>query len=244
MKLKSLFPIGFAVLSISGLATAQEPSSPGTAQATSNLSDSAHNSEDGAPPLLQLTIRIEHDWKSPQGIVVDHFTDHSLGTVVGPRTILTHNHFDPNLGRLHHESLTFTDRSGSLIFVSATGVMLEPINWGTMLVNLPGGSMAPAASLADQATIAGLVAGDTLTVAYWDDTDQQFAQQNFYILKIGDGVATLADPGRVVNQGDSGGGAYFEGKLMGNTWSVNVDQNCQPTGSFNVALLPPEVLSG
>ena len=54
-------------------------------------------------------------------------------------------------------------------------------------------------------------------------------------------MATLADPVRIINPGDSGGGVFFNGQLIGNTWSYNADVNGNPLGSFNVALVPAQV---
>jgi hypothetical protein len=52
-------------------------------------------------------------------------------------------------------------------------------------------------------------------------------------------VATLVDPHLVIRTGDSGGGIYLDGKLIGNTWARYVDStDGRPLGAFNVALLP------
>jgi len=51
----------------------------------------------------------------------------------------------------------------------------------------------------------------------------------------------LSDPNRVINVGDSGGGVYFEGQLVGNTWSIHCDTGGNPVGYFDVALLPSQV---
>jgi hypothetical protein len=57
------------------------------------------------------------------------------------------------------------------------------------------------------------------------------------------GVLTLADPGKVINGGDSGGGAFYRGELVGNTQSVVLDLQRQPVGLFNVALVAPARLA-
>ena len=62
-------------------------------------------------------------------------------------------------------------------------------------------------------------------------------------MRIQNGVAQLADPWHVINSGDSGGGSYFNGKLVGNIWSINLDRDRQAAGSFNIALLPSQVLA-
>jgi hypothetical protein len=78
-------------------------------------------------------------------------------------------------------------------------------------------------------------------VNYWDDTARRIAQRDFQVVQIKDGIAQLADPGLVINSGDSGGGVYFNGKLVGNIWSINLDSSRQAAGSFNAALVPAQV---
>jgi hypothetical protein len=75
-------------------------------------------------------------------------------------------------------------------------------------------------------------------VSYWDDELSQLVQDDFTIAEIREGVATLLDPERRINTGDSGGGAFFEGHLVGNVWSINTLADGVPAGSFRVALLP------
>jgi hypothetical protein len=63
----------------------------------------------------------------------------------------------------------------------------------------------------------------------------------FQIVQIKDGIAQLADPSCIINSGDSGGGAYLSGDLVGNIWSIDLDSDRRAAGSFNVALLPSQV---
>jgi hypothetical protein len=95
--------------------------------------------------------------------------------------------------------------------------------------------------LADKSALNQLSTGDWLTVNYWDNARQQLAVKDFRLIKTVNGIATLADPERVINPGDSGGGVFFDGHLIGNTWSYNADVSGNPLGSFNVALVPQQV---
>jgi hypothetical protein len=101
-----------------------------------------------------------------------------------------------------------------------------------------GGSSAP---VADQATIQGLGTGDTITVVFWEDVAGQLAQATFTIAATAPGTITLSDPGHVINGGDSGGGAFYQGELIGNTWGFLVDQNREALGLVTVALLPEKI---
>ena len=115
------------------------------------------------------------------------------------------------------------------------------IDKGTLLLRLPDTIDLTALPLADQAAMKHLTAGAWLTVNYWDNANQRLATQDFQLIKTANGIATLADPTQVINPGDSGGGVFFEGHLIGNTWSYNADVNGNPLGSFNVALVPQQV---
>ena len=57
------------------------------------------------------------------------------------------------------------------------------------------------------------------------------------------GLAKLADPDRLIRPGDSGGGAFFDNQLVGNTWSIDMDPAGNSLGAFNVALVPFQVIN-
>ncbi len=112
---------------------------------------------------------------------------------------------------------------------------------GTRLLQLPVSIALTAAALAEPPLINQLAPDDWLTVNYWDDANSRLATRAFKFIQMKNGVATLADPEHVINPGDSGGGVYFEGRLIGNTWSYNADTAGNSLGSFNVALVPAQV---
>jgi hypothetical protein len=99
----------------------------------------------------------------------------------------------------------------------------------------------PTAALASTADLRQLKVGNTLSVNYWDDTRSQLAQHDFQIIQLKDNIARLADPDRLIRPGDSGGGVYLNSRLIGNVWSIDLDSERRPAGSFNVALLPARV---
>jgi len=56
-------------------------------------------------------------------------------------------------------------------------------------------------------------------------------------------VATLSDPLGLIRPGDSGGGVYLNGQLVGNTWSIYAGTDTKrPSGAFNVALVPAKAM--
>lgn len=123
----------------------------------------------------------------------------------------------------------------------AAAVAFIPIARDTALIRLPAQLAVASMPLADVATMNALRPGRWLAVTYWDDERQQLARQSFQIMTTGVDFVTLADPDCMINPGDSGGGVYFQGALIGHVSSRNVDRAGQPTGSFNVELAPPEI---
>lgn len=191
----------------------------------------------------QPTVQIIHTREQQQGNSIVIYQGKSLGTVIGPHLILTHNHFGADLGTSPSEKLTFVDNAGRATRVRVADVKLMVAGNGTLLIRLPNTITLVAARLGDQEMVNQLTAGAWLTVTYWDDAAQRQAAKAFKFIQMANGVATLADPDHTINPGDSGGGVYFEGRLIGNTWSYNATPNGDPLGSFNVALVPQQVAS-
>jgi hypothetical protein len=225
MKAALIFFSVLVVLSVNSLGLAQE----------SNPHNPAFGVVDGTSPSA---VKIEHTWEWQEGNLIYRTTQPSLGTVVGPNVILTHNHFGQLPGAHQNESMTFRGKNGERVQVQYADLETTPVDEGTMLLRLPAGLTLPAAPLADRSVIDRLAAGNWLTVIYWDDVNSRIRQQSFQIAGIENGVVTLADPNRLINKGDSGGGVYYEGQLVGNTWSIHRDTSGNPVGYFNVALLP------
>ena len=172
--------------------------------------------------------------------VVD-VTGESLGTFIAPNFILTHNHFGSTPGHHACDALVIADIAGHAWRWRATDVQLMAIDAGTSLIRLPNKLLAPCAPLAESTSLPNLPVGAWVTVTYWDDTTGRITQRDFQVVQIKDGIAQLADPGLVINSGDSGGGVYFNGKLVGNIWSINLDTAGRAAGSFNAALVPTQV---
>jgi len=199
------------------------------------------NPTEQAQACASSVIRIEHTYVTHDGISAYRRGGFSLGTAVAPNIILTHNHFHKPPEPVQDETLTFLDLTRAALSLPVEGLPFVAIDGGTALIYLPDTVTLPGAPLGDRSTIDHLAAGDRLTVCYWDDDGGRVVQQDFEIIRIEDGAATLADPDRIINPGDSGGGAFFEGRLVGNTWAMHADSKGNPTGTFDVALLPAQV---
>ncbi len=195
---------------------------------------------DGAPVGTSLTygLQIEHTWWEQDADSLDRISGFSLGTAIGAHTLLTHNHFSQPGGEGSGEMMKFVDVDGHEVELAVADLILQPMDDGTLLIHIPGYMSLNSAPVADCAAIGQLGLGDWLTVSYWNDDAAQFAQQDFMILRVQDGLATLLDPERRINPGDSGGGAYFHGQLVGNTWLIYKLFGNIPIGAFQVALLP------
>jgi hypothetical protein len=191
-----------------------------------------------AADVTQSTVIIRHTWKQMRSDGRYDISAKSLGTAIGPDLILTHNHFDQPLGHLPKELFTFDDAVGRTISWRPNDLQLTVSNAGTTLLRLPAGTFATHARPANGTTLKRLVVGVWLTVCYWDDRTGGLAQRKFQITHIKDGLVKLADPDRLINSGDSGGGAFLDDQLVGNTWSIDMDRADNPQGAFNVALIP------
>ena len=188
---------------------------------------------------LSPQVRIVHTWIDHNNGTPYCLTEFALGTAVGPNVILTHDHLNIQPKGRESETMTFTAPAGQEFTLSMSGLTLRPIDAGTLIIYLPNYVSLGAAALGDQNTLSQLAEGEWLQVDYWDDLNQCFVQGNFQIQRLENGVATLADPHLVIRAGDSGGGIYVDGKLIGNTWARYVDPtDGRPLGEFDIALLP------
>ena len=270
---------------LSGLISAcGSPRSAAADPAMTPIPMPASETSSASAAISPASVRIVHRWNEHRDGAVYPHLGYSLGTVIGPAVILTHNHFEFQPESDAGETLTFITRTGQVFtlpiskshqitigcahtlsllgaeahklaafYVAANTGCMDPhsetavaafsVDGGTQIIHLPGDIPLAPASIGDPAILDQLAEGKWLTVDYWDEASQRLARGNFQITKLEQGVATLADPLRLIRPGDSGGGAYLNGQLVGNTWSIYADLDTrQPAGTFNVALVPTEAL--
>ena len=68
--------------------------------------------EPGSALSLQPIVHILHTQKQDKGNLTYIHSSDSLGTVIGPHLILTHNHFGATFGTLPDETLDISDSTG------------------------------------------------------------------------------------------------------------------------------------
>ena len=93
--------------------------------------------EPGSVSSLQAIVQIIHTREQRKGNSLLIQEGASLGTVIGPHLVLTHNHFGATLGTLPNETFTFTDSTGLTFRVRVDEVKRIAIDKGTLLLRLP-----------------------------------------------------------------------------------------------------------
>ncbi len=162
----------------------------------------------------------------------------SLGTAIGPDLVLTHNHFHMPAGHLQSEATVFVNGAGQAVSTSDADLNTLIVYGDLTVFRTPRQLQSSTAPVASRGVIDSLLVDDWLAVNYLDDASDRILSKEFQIIRVQAGLVTLADPETIINQGDSGGGAFLHGELVGCTQSINVDEDGQPTGRFNVGLLP------
>lgn len=169
----------------------------------------------------------------------------SQGTLLAGNRLLTHHHYDPALESLESLALTLTDAKGN-----QTHVMVDPnriivFDASTAIIPLPEDFSVGNGFPTLNTTEVSLQAGEMVTVIYLSDT-HQLVQTQFpvvmYTVEPNGGLTSLIleDQQLVIEPGDSGGGVYYHGMLIGNLWAIGPT----PTGSqyVRVGLVPDEVM--
>lgn len=143
-----------------------------------------------------------------------------LGTKVDQHTVLTHNHFgsqahfcmiDPSAPE-QHVDIAIKQDSRAMGFG-------DPYGEQTLLVDTSEALKGTSAALASLQMMNQMTVGEFVQVVYWDDELSELAITSFQISGfLGDSVLVLNDPDDIINQGDSGGGVFYQGALVGNTW--------------------------
>jgi len=177
----------------------------------------------------------------------------SLGTVVqvekgGNVVLLSHNHhFElPLASGSSTEHLLFHSVRGVQKDITLTNVEVSSQHETTRLT-FPthdltlwfGKRLTPAQSV-DAATLESIQVGEGLAVTFWDETTQEFGITTLRIVDIDweGGAFKLADPDKIINKGDSGGGVFYNGLLVGNNWAIQHHTDNIPGQTVVVAINP------
>ena len=180
-------------------------------------------------------------------------TSRGFGTVVqyeGRRFILTHNHWSIPAAELSRVAFRNGAGDGLLVLDGAAFYgLVRYADGGTMLLDAPVGlSEVSAAELGDRAALA---VGDTVWLATYDYEDGIGVWIETAWIEEVEGSYV---PGRLmlrgeetaVTSGDSGGGVWVDGKVVGNLWAIQVAKSewlggierRRPIGSIVAGLEP------
>lgn len=204
--------------------------------------------------ILASTVQIElFDHGRIEGNQRHIQTSRGFGTVVqfeGQRFILTHNHWSIPAAELSRVEIR--NGAGQTLFVLEGATFYSLVRYqdgGTMLLDAPHGlAGVNAAELGDGPA---LQTGSTVWLATYDVERGEGIQIETAWVKEVDGAAV---PGRLmlegqesaVISGDSGGGVWANGKLVGNLWTIQVSERTwglgislnRPTGSIMAGIQP------
>jgi RHS repeat-associated protein len=178
---------------------------------------------------IAATVRIEYgdpDLPPPNGA-------QCLGTAIDDHSLLTHNHFEdqPSGDPLWETPQRIFNGSTN----SKEGIAAM-YSGESMVVATQAPLNAQTAKLADQQIVNSIGRGYTLTLVYMDDITEELKTGDFTVLRVHNGIATLSDPNSMITKGDSGGGAFYNGFLVGNTYGIR-------PGEVDIELLPGFVIS-
>ena len=205
--------------------------------------------------IKSSTLLIVVESVQPSGVKLVY----SMGTLVqyqGELFVVTHNHYKDYLQDMNLIELRDAENGMILpIYASEFKKLIIYQDAGTMVLLAPDG-VANALTPASLDVAPQLKPGDTVQVAYHRQSNRDKVEVLEAVIEEVD--VSAAEPvvtlrslnGELIRPGDSGGGVWYNGKLVANTWSVltthsaldasgNVDPASQTlTGLSNAAIFP------
>lgn len=172
-----------------------------------------------------------------------------LGTQISDNTFITHGHYSygdltPDPTGEYLAELSVQNQSDVQALVGGSyGENVEGGTWegGTTWVTTNSSLLGTAAQIASQETIASIGAGDFIDIVYWDDRREEIRVGSFEVTSQANGYIVFNNDGRI-NPGDSGGGIFYNGQLIGNvSTSTFMFGEIPISGSGN--LIPSSVTS-
>jgi hypothetical protein len=146
-----------------------------------------------------------------------------LGTQISDNTFVAHGHYSygdltPGPTGEYLAELSVQNQSGVQTLVGGLyGENVEGGTWegGTTWVTTTSSLLGTAAQIASQETIVSIGAGDFIDIVYWDDRRDEIRVGSFEVTNQANGYIHFNNNGRI-NPGDSGGGIFYNGELIGN----------------------------
>ncbi len=174
--------------------------------------------ESGQPKLIE----------GPAGLQRELTAHDGLGTLVqtgGEVVIVTHDHWSVPIMNL--DKVQFHNTSNDLLLEIDRSNLFSLLRYrdrGTMILTAPEPLAAHSSPLEMVGDNVSLQPGDILLGAYWQpDAVDSITIESFQVVSLGSHQALPAiklksQNGQVVRQGNSGGGIFLDGKLVGNMW--------------------------
>jgi hypothetical protein len=164
-----------------------------------------------------------------------------LGSMVawqGRNVILTHNHWGEALEEADYVDIL--DSDGMLLCELGKDALLSLVLYsdpGTLVLYNPKGPWLPSGNVAENENVEN---GDIVMIAHQDKANPgkvNIMQAKVVNQRGKDGSIILgvaAENGTII-PGDSGGGIWLDGKLVGNTWAI--EKNRDQAGSLEIGLV-------
>jgi hypothetical protein len=195
-----------------------------------------------SPVEIEITYLVSIPLPSGERRIIGAVSS-SLGTLVadGPngQLILTHNHFGENV--LPPGAGWVVVGSPSVV-ITGPGGASQPFDAGilpnssmeieTGYIVLPANTISAPVAPRQPGPSSNVSAGDTVQVVEFHDGDPVVTDMQVTSVDVESNSLMVDNPPGVIAPGDSGGGVYFNGIHIGNTWQVF------PNGAAEIALNP------
>jgi hypothetical protein len=169
------------------------------------------------------------------------YTGVSQGTIITGNILLTHHHYEIALETLVTLTLTLTDVKGNHQTITVEPKHIVAVDAGTTLIPLPEAISWNPDRLAIQVQHLDIQQGDQLTTYYLNSNGiPTVIELTAYVYDTisypGLTSLILKDPQAQIKPGDSGGGVFYQGELIGNLWAIG---HAEAGGNYvRVALIP------
>lgn len=170
------------------------------------------------------------------------YTGVSQGTIITGNILLTHHHYEIALETLVTLTLTLTDVKGNHQTITVEPTNIVAVDAGTTLIPLPETFISwNPDRLAIQVQHLDIQQGDQLTTYYLNSkgipTGIELTAYVYDTISYpGLTSLILKDPQAQIKPGDSGGGVFYQGELIGNLWAIG---HAEAGGNYvRVALIP------
>lgn len=153
-------------------------------------------------------------------------------------TVLTHNH-----NHTFYHLYSVTDQTGktqkisNFSYANPVGPNLFEESPQTSLITFQKKFSGTPAQIALSSVISNMKVGNLVDLIFWNDNKNKSEVGRLKVANMENldrGAISLSDSFGMVNPGDSGGGVFYNGYLIGNIWAIE-------PGFIHVALVPNKI---